>query len=84
MWNQFCDWYIEFSKESQTLRPGKKPTCALLVLRQSLALLHPFAPFITEEPVSYLPEPAGAEARPLIVSDYPAPAISLSMLKQKN
>lgn len=75
VWNQFCDWYIEFSKESLADPETREETQFVLwlVLRQSLALLHPFAPFITEELWSYLPEPAGAEARPLIVSDYPAP-----------
>lgn len=75
VWNQFCDWYIEFSKESLANPDTREETQLVLwlVLRQSLALLHPFAPFITEELWSYLPKPAGSEDRPLIVSDYPVP-----------
>ena len=43
VWGDFCDWYIEASKVS--------PNIAVLdeVLNTTLRLLHPFAPFITEE-----------------------------------
>ncbi|MSU50488.1 MAG: valine--tRNA ligase [Opitutus sp.] len=50
-WNDFCDWYVEVSK-SKLQDPGTKPNCLAiqdLVLRQTLLLLHPFIPFITEE-----------------------------------
>jgi len=50
-WNDFCDWYVEVSK-SKLLDEGTKANCLAiqdLVLRQSLLLLHPFIPFITEE-----------------------------------
>ncbi len=43
IWDDFCDWYIEFSKIS-----GKKEVL-LWVLTNILKLLHPFMPFITEE-----------------------------------
>jgi valyl-tRNA synthetase len=43
VWGDFCDWYIEASKVS--------PNIAMLdtVFGTTLRLLHPFAPFITEE-----------------------------------
>jgi valyl-tRNA synthetase len=50
-WNDFCDWYVEVSK-SKLQEPATKATCLAiqdLVLRQTLLLLHPFIPFITEE-----------------------------------
>jgi valyl-tRNA synthetase len=50
-WNDFCDWYVEVSK-SKLLSPETKPNCLAiqdLVLRQTLLLLHPVIPFITEE-----------------------------------
>ncbi len=50
-WNDFCDWYVEVSK-GKVRDPGAGPTCLAiqdLVLRQTLLLLHPFCPFITEE-----------------------------------
>ena len=82
VWNQFCDWYIEFSKESLANPDTREETQLVLwlVLRQSLALLHPFAPFITEELWSYLPKPAGSEDRP--ITRYRAN--SRPMLKRKN
>jgi len=61
-WNDFCDWYVEVSKSklqppsSQDSGapgdPATKANCLAiqdLVLRQTLLLLHPFTPFITEE-----------------------------------
>ena len=50
-WNDFCDWYVEVSK-TKLLSPALKANCLGiqdLVLRQTLLLLHPFIPFITEE-----------------------------------
>ncbi|MFZ5494041.1 MAG: valine--tRNA ligase [Verrucomicrobiota bacterium] len=50
-WNDFCDWYVEVSK-AKLQEPATKANCLAiqdLVLRQSLLLLHPFIPFITEE-----------------------------------
>ncbi len=50
-WSDFCDWYVEVSKGK--IRESKaQGTCLAiqdLVLRQTLLLLHPFCPFITEE-----------------------------------
>ncbi len=50
-WSDFCDWYVEVSK-SKLQAPDTKDNCLAiqdLVLRQTLLLLHPFIPFITEE-----------------------------------
>ncbi|HVZ65919.1 MAG TPA: valine--tRNA ligase [Lacunisphaera sp.] len=50
-WNDFCDWYVEVSK-AKLQDPATKANCLAiqdLVLRQTLLLLHPFTPFITEE-----------------------------------
>jgi len=50
-WNDFCDWYVEVSK-TKLQTPELKDNCLAmqdLVLRQTLLLLHPFIPFITEE-----------------------------------
>ncbi len=50
-WNDFCDWYVEVSK-AKLQSPDVKGNCLAiqdLVLRQTLLLLHPFIPFITEE-----------------------------------
>jgi valyl-tRNA synthetase len=50
-WNDFCDWYVEVSK-SKLQSADTKANCLAIqdfVLRQTLLLLHPFIPFITEE-----------------------------------
>ena len=50
-WNDFCDWYVEVSKTKLQAADTKANCLAIqdLVLRQTLLLLHPFIPFITEE-----------------------------------
>jgi valyl-tRNA synthetase len=42
-WRDFCDWYLEYSKGHLTKQ------VLYQVLENSLRLLHPFMPFITEE-----------------------------------
>ena len=50
-WNDFCDWYVEVSKTKLQTAETRENCLAIqdLVLRQTLLLLHPFIPFITEE-----------------------------------
>jgi len=59
IWDDFCDWYIEMAKlplygEDEA---AKKTTRSILahVLDQTMRLLHPFMPFITEEIWQNLP-----------------------------
>jgi valyl-tRNA synthetase len=53
IWNEFCDWYIEiaktrlYNKESATRKTAKYVLNK--VLGDSLKLLHPFMPFVTEK-----------------------------------
>ncbi|UCC95014.1 MAG: valine--tRNA ligase [Candidatus Omnitrophota bacterium] len=44
-WHAFCDWYVEIVKDTFRANTAK---VALYVLLNSLKLLHPFIPFITE------------------------------------
>ncbi|MCP4259860.1 MAG: valine--tRNA ligase [Planctomycetes bacterium] len=49
-WNDFCDWYLEWAKPRMQ-DDQKKPIAQNVlayVLDQTLRLLHPFVPFITE------------------------------------
>ncbi|MFH1904573.1 MAG: valine--tRNA ligase [bacterium] len=50
-WHEFCDWYLEIIKHRMSEETGCAAARAVLfhVLKQSLKLLHPFIPFITEE-----------------------------------
>ncbi|MCX6760833.1 MAG: class I tRNA ligase family protein [Candidatus Nealsonbacteria bacterium] len=64
-WHAFCDKYIEMSKE----RKEEAYPILLYVLKESLALLHPFIPFITEEIYQSLPIKNKKEC--LMVEDWP-------------
>ena len=53
IWNTFCDWHLELAKpilngEDEAAKAETRATTAW-VLDQTLKLLHPVAPFITEE-----------------------------------
>ena len=53
LWHEFCDWYVELSKLrlKSSVASERKTTQWVLhyVLRNSMKLLHPIIPFITEE-----------------------------------
>jgi len=51
VWHDYCDWYLELSKpllDNNETRPGCEATL-IKVLSETLTLLHPIIPFITEE-----------------------------------
>jgi valyl-tRNA synthetase len=51
VWHDYCDWYLELSKpllENSKTKQGCEATL-LKVLSETLVLLHPIIPFITEE-----------------------------------
>ncbi len=63
IWHELCDWYVELAKEDLHGDSGEDrqvvATAVLLhCLRETLKLLHPFMPFVTEEIYSYLPQTA--------------------------
>ena len=71
IWNEYCDWYIEFAKirlygDDKEAKANVKKVL-LYVLKNMLVLLHPFMPFITEEIYSSLPNKKDL----LIVEDWP-------------
>jgi len=76
-WNDFCDWYVEATKLSlrsdDSAEKDRAVSVLLAVLEESLALLHPFLPFVTEEIYQKLPA-AGGGQRPdmLIVRPFPS------------
>ncbi|HPX25370.1 MAG TPA: valine--tRNA ligase [Treponemataceae bacterium] len=58
-WNDFCDWYVEATKLS--FRNGtdeekdRAVSVLMNILEESLRLLHPYLPFVTEEIYQKLP-----------------------------
>lgn len=71
IWDDFCDWYIEMSKETLY---GEDESAKMMnksvlvhVLDQSLRLLHPIMPFVTEEIWGNLPHQGDS----LVVAQYP-------------
>ncbi len=69
-WDLFCDWYIEIAKlrlqaggqEAQTAKD-----VLIYVMSNTLKLLHPFMPFITEEIWQTLPH----DGKTIMTSDFP-------------
>ncbi len=72
IWDVFCDWYIELVKprlsEKGTQTNLAAQATLTYVLSNTLKLLHPFMPFITEEIWQSLPH----NGESIMISDYPA------------
>ena len=71
IWDDFCDWYIElvkprlFDKENPTAKTAQY--VLTYVLSNTMKLLHPFMPFITEEIWQHLPH----EGESIVISSFP-------------
>nr|HEX4317677.1 valine--tRNA ligase [Kofleriaceae bacterium] len=71
LWDSFCDWYIELAKPSlqvpadagEAVEPARAARRHVVqgvlayVLETTMRLLHPFAPYVTEEIWQKLPKP---------------------------
>jgi valyl-tRNA synthetase len=72
-WNDFCDWYVEATKlsvkEGDDAEKDRATTVLLEALAESLRLLHPLLPFVTEEIYGKLPNIKEGEL--LITASYP-------------
>jgi valyl-tRNA synthetase len=72
IWDEFCDWYIEmvkprlYGKETEASRRTAQHVIAT-VLRDTMILLHPFMPFITEEIWQHLPH----EGETIMLTQWP-------------
>ncbi|MDR2110521.1 MAG: valine--tRNA ligase [Spirochaetaceae bacterium] len=71
-WNDFCDWYVEATKLS--IRSGddaekdRATTVLLDVLAESLRLLHPLLPLVTEEIYQKLNRAKGPDRGGLLIT----------------
>jgi valyl-tRNA synthetase len=71
VWDEFAPWYLEISKHALYNGTDQEKLVAkqvlVYVLDNSLRLLHPFMPFVTEELWQYLP----VEGETIMLSDWP-------------
>jgi valyl-tRNA synthetase len=72
VWSDYCDWYLEIAKRSlyrpETPRARQATQHTLVtVLEETLRLLHPLMPFITEDLWQRLPH----EGESIMVAPYP-------------
>ena len=83
IWEEFCDWYIEFKKGVLYKGNEEEKNEAIYILKyvlfNSLKILHPFCPFITEEIFEKL-----FDGRLLIKSDFPAFNEKHSYIKEES
>ena len=87
-WHSFCDWYLELSKPvlNGTDFKKKKITQNVLihVLENTLRLLHPMMPFITEELWQHLGPAAGIQVNvpSIMLASWPVHNASLMFQKE--
>jgi valyl-tRNA synthetase len=82
-WSEFADWYIEIAKgqiDRDEMAAYSAGRTLVHVLDQTLRLLHPFIPFVTEESWRHLKNAAGNAFAPrdgwpeaLIIAPWPEP-----------
>ncbi len=65
IWHELCDWYLELIKSHR----GESQSTLIEVLDRILRLLHPLAPFVTEEIWQRLPIEHSQPS--IVISDYP-------------
>ena len=85
VWHEFCDWYLEAIKPALYENAGieaKEASRAVLwlVLRDTLILLHPFIPFVTEEIWHHMPGTNGS----IMKAAYPGDQVEADNLAQQD
>jgi len=75
IWNEYCDWYLEFAKATMQSEDAAATRRTLLaVLETTLRTLHPIMPFITEEIWQRVRPPLGIEGDSIMLQPFPVPA----------
>ena len=85
-WNEFCDWYIEFSKASLREEGDARLQTQrnlVYVLDNALRLLHPAMPFVTEAIWENVPRAEG-EAPALMMAKWPEPESLASLVDEES
>ncbi len=80
-WSELCDWYLEIVKPR--LYDGDPDASATLLwaLEETLALIHPVMPFVTEEIYSYLRGELGDDAAEMLVV-HPFPEVEPKLVDE--
>ena len=82
-WDDYCDWYIELTKARLYGEEAQSKQTAIqvlvYVLDQTLRLLHPFIPFITEEIWQSIPH----QGQALIVAPWPKTDAALAFPQEE-
>ena len=77
IWHELCDWYIEMVKlilYAESEQKARVQECLLFILDNTLKLLHPFMPYITEEIWQNIPQergPNGQGEKSIMIAVYP-------------
>ena len=85
-WNEFCDWYIEFSKASLREEGDARLQTQrnlVYVLDNALRLLHPAMPFVTEAIWENVPHAEG-EVPALMMAKWPEPESLASLVDEES
>lgn len=83
-WNNLCDWYLEISKvqlNDTTISMNTKRVLKY-VLDNTLRLLHPIMPHITEKIWQLIPNVKNSENDALILADFPVYCEKLNYSKE--
>src|SRR5260221_1927810 len=81
-WSDYCDWYVEIAKVQMSGdEQSRRSTAGILraVLDQSMRLLHPYMPFVTEEVWQYRYRTSEPDR-----DQWPAPALIVAPWPQAN
>ena len=77
VWNEFCDWYLELSKpvlwdeDTNAIAALGTRQTLISVLEQSLRMLHPFMPYLTEEIWQSISPFAGTQGASIMLAPWP-------------
>jgi valyl-tRNA synthetase len=77
VWNEFCDWYLELSKpvlwdeDTNAMAALGTRQTLITVLEQSLRMLHPFMPYLTEEIWQSVSPFAGTQRDSIMLAPWP-------------
>ena len=73
LWHEFCDWYLEFTKQRTAQDEPTALWVAADILEQTMRLLHPFMPFLTEEIWQQLPLNRTQRDHSVTIAPWPEP-----------